>query len=603
MPKAVAGHERTVFGTLSADIRDPQGLWTAAERGGGVYKLSVAGGRSERNLPSPGLFIEVLDDLPACVYMTDADGIVTYANRLTPHLVGREPEIGRDRYTISHRLLDLDGVPVANEDSPTAIALRDGVRIRGVEMLLERSDGTRVPVMPMPTPLFTAEGKVCGSFTLLIDISARKQVEKRLQESDRRDALTGLPNRPALSAYLEHSIAELQGRDEQLLVMRLEVDRLKALNDEYGHAVGDAVLAEASRRLRAACEAEYIGRIGGDEFMIVSRPGHSGNDGYELAARVKAAFAKSFVCGERELNVTVSTGCARYPGDGRDEIRVAAAANAALKRAKAEGPGTMCMFDVAEEEREQERLKFRRDLRAAIEAKEIKPDYQPLFRTDGSVVGFEALARWNDPVRGSVSPIVFITAAEEEPGLIAALDAHILRSACIEAARWTKPLRISVNVSALQFQSGALPAHVEAVLSETGLDPERLELEITESVMVTDADRAMATFAKLRALGVRIALDDFGTGYSSLSYLHRFPLTTLKIDRSFIAKLGVTLESVAITRAVIQLGQALGIEVIAEGVETPEQLDFLIQEGCDLTQGYLLGVPKAASDYAHITGA
>jgi diguanylate cyclase (GGDEF)-like protein len=603
MPKAVAGHNTNVVSAFSADVRMAKGLAMLAEGGVDLAGLTVAADGSGRRLPGASWFIRVLDQLPACVYMTDAQGLVTYANRYATQLVGREPRIGEDRFTIAHRLFTIDGISVPDASSPMAITLRDATPIRGVEMLLERPDGVRVPVMPLPTPLFDADGALCGGFTLLIDISARKQAEQRLAESYRRDSLTGLPNRPALSAHLEECIARARHGGESFLTMRLDLDAFKALNDAYGHSVGDAVLIEAARRLRSALGEVFLARTGGDEFMVVSRSTQSGSEAHLLARQVRSAFDAEFLCGEHSFSISVSTGCARYPQDGDDETRLVAAANAALKLAKAEGPGTMRMFDIAEQAREQERQNFRRDLREAIEAKAITPHYQPLFRADGSIAGFEALARWDDQIRGLVAPAAFIAAAEEEGELIAALDSYILRSACIEAARWTQPLRIAVNVSALEFQSGDLPARVEAVLAETGLDPERLELEITEGVMVTDADRAMATFARLRALGVRIALDDFGTGYSSLSYLHRFPLTTLKIDRSFVAKLGVTLESVAITRAIIQLGHALGIEVVAEGVETPEQLDFLIQEGCDLTQGFLLGRPQKASAYAHVTGA
>jgi EAL domain-containing protein (putative c-di-GMP-specific phosphodiesterase class I) len=259
------------------------------------------------------------------------------------------------------------------------------------------------------------------------------------------------------------------------------------------------------------------------------------------------------------------------------------------------------MFDPSKQALAEEKRLLRTQLRAAIDTGQIKVSYQPLFKADGTIAGFEALARWRHPEKGDISPADFIAEAEAA-GLIAALDSHVLRTACREAASWRNPLSISVNVSPLEFLIGDLPDRVEAVLKETGLDPERLELEITESIMVSDAEKALATLGRLRALGIGIALDDFGTGYSSLSYLHRFPLTTLKIDRSFVAKLGETLESVAITRAVIQLGHALGIRVVAEGVETPEQLDFLIQEDCDLTQGYLLGRPLQAQDYAEAMG-
>jgi diguanylate cyclase (GGDEF)-like protein/PAS domain S-box-containing protein len=568
----------------------------------GLAALVEAGVMVETATRPDGVwFAGVLDQLPAAVYMTNAEGRVTYANRAAAQLAGRDARLGEDLWCVTHQLYTSDGAPLAHGDCPMAVALREQRPVRGVEAVLERPDGTRVPFMPFPTPLFGDDGRLVGGFNLLVDISDRKQAEERLADARQHDALTGLANRLALGAHLASQIAQARDEGAGFVVMRLDLDGFRALNDESGHAVGDAVLIEAARRLRARAGDVFLARIGGDEFMLVSRCGAAEGEAAAMGERVRAAFAPEFRVGDGRHLVSVSAGCARFPQDGEDETRLVACANAALHLAKGEGPGAIRMFDLAEQAREQERLAFRRNLREAIEAGEIKLHYQPLFRADGTAAGFEALARWRDPVRGVVSPATFIPAAEEA-GLIAALDAHVLSSACREAATWAEPLRISVNISAIEFQSGDLVGRVEAVLAETGLDPERLELEITEGVMVTDADRAMATFAKLRALGVRIALDDFGTGYSSLSYLHRFPLTTLKIDRSFVAKLGVTLESVAITRAVIQLGHALGIEVVAEGVETPEQLDFLIQEGCDLTQGFLLGRPLEAQAYREMTG-
>ncbi|CAN7599374.1 EAL domain-containing protein [Bosea sp. LjRoot9] len=602
MSKAVTSPDAAAYRRFSADRQIASGF--AALREGGVDLSQIAPAAAKNNKPThrDAWFEGVLDQLPICVYMTDAEGRVTYANRAAGAFVGREPRIGTDRWCVTHKLFTIEGAPLAPQDGPMAVALRESRPVRGVEAMLERPDGTRTPVLTYPTPLFGDDGALTGGFNLLVDISKRKQAEQKLADTLHHDGLTGLHNRPALSAHLDRRLMQARLAGEGLVVMRMDLDGFKALNDEHGHAVGDAILVEAAQRLRASADDAFLARIGGDEFMLVSGALQTEGEARAQAERVRCAFAEEFFTGGHSFKISVSAGCARFPGDGEDQIRLIAAANAALNLAKSEGSGAMRMFDLAEQAREQERLTFSRHLRQAIERNEIHPHYQPLFRADGSIAGFEALARWKDPVRGIVSPASFIPAAEEG-GLIAKLDAYVLRSACVEAARWTQPLRISVNISALEFQSGELPGRVAAVLAETGLDPERLELEITEGVMVTDADRAMATFGKLRALGVRIALDDFGTGYSSLSYLHRFPLTTLKIDRSFIAKLGVTLESVAITRAVIQLGHALGIEVVAEGVETPEQLDFLIQEGCDLTQGFLLGRPLDASAYAHVTGA
>lgn len=435
MFQAVAGREGADQGFSSGAITLAPGFAPFAEAGIELQALLSApsGGREAVDkVWLAGLF----DQLPAAVYLTDADGRISYFNPAAAAFAGREPRLGVDLWCVTQRLFSQDGEPLAHAEGPMAQALRESRPIRNIELLAERPDGSRIRCLQNPTPLFDRLGRLVGGFNLLFELS------------------------------------------------------------------------------------------------------------------------------------------------GRDEAR---------------------MPDTAEHAADCERLAFRRHLREAIEAGAIRLQYQPQFRANGEVIGFEALARWRDPVRGLVSPAQFIPAAEEG-GLIAALGAHVLRSACREAAGWAKPLRIAVNLSPLEFESDELPGLVEAVLNETGLDPDRLELEITEGVMVTDAVRAMTTLSRLRALGVRIALDDFGTGYSSLSYLHRFPLTTLKIDRSFVATLGVTLEAAAITRAVIQLGHALGIEVIAEGVETPEQLDFLICEGCDLAQGYLLGRPLDAAAYAHLTG-
>ncbi|MGO4666309.1 putative bifunctional diguanylate cyclase/phosphodiesterase [Bosea sp. 2RAB26] len=542
----------------------------------------------------------VLDQLPAAVYVTDADGRLTYFNRAAAEFAGREPRIGADSWCISHRLLTKDGEHLPHDQCPMAIALREGRPIRGVEAQAERPDGSCIPFMPFPTPLFDASGRLVGGFNLLVDISERKYAEKKIAHLSRNDALTGLPNRFALRSYLAERMERAKHEGESFLVMRIDPDRFKCFNEEYGQVTGDSLLIELARRL-GSIEGSFAARIGSDEFVLVSRHSPGGEHGLLQAEQVRFALEADFINGTARHAVSVSMGCARFPEDSDSETGLLDAANAALRLAKTEGRSRVRMFDFAEQERERERLDLRAHLRQAIETGAILLHYQPQFRADGSVVGFEALARWRHPSRGVVSPSLFIPAAEEG-GLIAALGAHVLRAACREAVRWKEPLRISVNISPLEFAADALPGLVEEVLRETGLDPERLELEITEGVMVTDADRAMATLSRLRALGVRIALDDFGTGYSSLSYLHRFPLTTLKIDRSFVATLGVTLEAVAITRAIIQLGHALGIEVVAEGVETPEQLDFLICEGCDSTQGYLLGRPLDAAAYAPLTG-
>lgn len=559
----------------------------------------------EQALPGLGLteaarMAGFLDVLPVCVYLTDSQGFVTYANAAAAALVGRSL-VAEDRWCITHRQFDSDGAAIPHEQGPMAQALSEGRAPGAVETIMERPDGSRVALRQHPTPLVDEAGTLIGGFNVLTDISHSKQIEAKLAASSRSDPLTGLPNRLALGQDLAAHLTASEKSGHGFCLLRLDIEGFKNLGDEHGPACADAVLIEVARRLKAGLPEASIWRSGGDEFAIAARLEPGAQDAAALAEQVLALFASPFRYGGRAVQIGVSGGLARFPDDAADEVRLAAGADIALHLAKNTERGSIRMFDPSSEALAEEKRALRRQLRTAIDTGQIGVFYQPLFRTEGSIAGFEALARWRHPSKGEISPADFIAEAEAA-GLIAALDNHVLRTACREAASWRNPLSISVNVSPLEFLIGDLPERVEAVLRDTGLDPERLELEITESIMVSDAEKALATLGRLRALGVGIALDDFGTGYSSLSYLHRFPLTTLKIDRSFVAKLGETLESVAITRAVIQLGHALGIRVVAEGVETPEQLDFLIVEGCDLAQGYLLGRPRQAHDYAEAMG-
>ncbi|WP_156395891.1 EAL domain-containing protein [Bosea sp. Leaf344] len=550
--------------------------------------------------PDPARLAAVLEALPIGVYLVDRDGFVTYANAAATGLIGR-PVAGA-RWCITDRLFASDGTAIAPGEGPMAQALRGaGAPLEPVETIMEREDGGRVALRQHPTPLFDAAGTLVGGFNLLEDISASKQIEARLALSNRRDGLTGLPNRLALGQDLSAHIQAAEQDGQRFGLLRLDIEGFKSLNDAFGPGCGDAVLVEVARRLKAGLPGAAIWRSGGDEFVVVARLDQERNGATGLAERVVSLFRTPFCHGGRAVPIAISGGLARFPEDAADETRLAAGANQALHLAKTTERGSIRMFDPRKQALAEEQRALRQQLRLAIDTGQIGMVYQPLFAKDGSIAGFEALARWRHPVKGEIAPADFIAEAEAA-GLIASLDNHILRSACREAASWRNRLSISVNISPLEFLTGDLTERVEAVLLETGLDPERLELEITESIMVSDAEKALAALGRLRALGIGIALDDFGTGYSSLSYLHRFPLTTLKIDRSFVARLGETLESVAITRAVIQLGHALGIRVVAEGVETPEQLDFLIQEGCDLTQGYLLGRPGQAQDYAGAMG-
>jgi predicted signal transduction protein with EAL and GGDEF domain len=320
-----------------------------------------------------------------------------------------------------------------------------------------------------------------------------------------------------------------------------------------------------------------------------------------LAERLIAALADEFEIEGNRLRIGLSVGIALYPIDGVDEVSILGNADAALYRAKAEGRGSIRFFEADMDHRLRERRAVLHDLRSAIERSQLMVYYQPQARIDGEIIGFEALARWHHPLRGQVPPSTFIPVAEES-GLILEIGEWMLRAACREAASWPNALRVAINLSAVQFRHGDLAGLVHEVLLETALAPGRLELEITESVLIDDLPRALSMLRRLKALGVRISMDDFGTGYSSLSNLRAFPFDKIKIDRSFISDLERNAQAATIVRAVIALGRGLNLPVVAEGVETRAQLEFLSKEACAEVQGYLLGKPLPIADYAGLVG-
>ena len=357
------------------------------------------------------------------------------------------------------------------------------------------------------------------------------------------------------------------------------------------------MLREVSRRLRDAADANFLARIGGDEFVMIA----PGTNARSLAKRLRAALAEDVLADGQALHIDLSVGVALFPADGRDATTLIGNADAALYRAKRDGRAGVQFFTAKMDQQLRERRALQHDLRSVIELGQLELEYQPQARIGGGLIGFEALARWQHPKRGWIPPSEFIPIAEES-GLIIEMGEWILREACREAATWRQLLQIAVNVSAMQFRRDNLQSMVHSALLETGLAPARLELEITEGVLVENFSRAASVLRGLKALGVRIALDDFGTGYSSLSYLQSFPLDRIKIDRSFIAGLEKTEGSLAIVRAVIGLAHGLGLPVLAEGVETAAQLATLAREACDDAQGYLIGRPRPIAMYANEVG-
>ena len=437
--------------------------------------------------------------------------------------------------------------------------------------------------------------------TVVEDRTHRKRAEAQIAHMAHHDSLTGLPNRAAFNECLASTIEAAANRNEAFALLSLDLDRFKEVNDVFGHAAGDKLLREVTQRLQATIGGAFLARLGGDEFIVIATDGEQPAAAEALADRLVEVMAKEFIIDGQHPRSSMSIGIAIFPTDSADSASLVANADAALYRAKREGCGTFRFFEPAMDKRLRERRALQHDLQSAIERGELVLHYQPQAKIGGEVTGFEALARWHHPSRGIIPPGTFVPLAEES-GLILAMGEWILREACREAASWPKPLHIAINLSPVQFRHGDLPGLVHSVLLETGLAPSRLELEITEGVLIGDFSRAVAILRRLKALGVRIAMDDFGTGYSSLSYLQSFPFDKIKIDQAFISNVERNEQSATIIRAVIGLARGLKLPVVAEGVETQDQLDFLSGENCNEIQGYLIGRPQPIANYSDLVG-
>ena len=436
----------------------------------------------------------------------------------------------------------------------------------------------------------------------------------------RQEPLTGLCNRVGLHDRLDAALAEAARTGAPLAVLMLDLDRFKTVNDTLGHPVGDALLRKVAERLRRATRSgDVVARLGGDEFAILQVDPQVGphvgpqvgpHAGVEqphaaeaLARRLVDLVGRTYVVDGHMLNVGVSVGVAIAPADGQNADDLLKHADLALYRAKAAGRGTYRFFEPAMNAQMQARRGLEIDLRRAMALKQFDLAFQPQIGLEsGEVTGFEALLRWNHPERGSVSPALFIPLAEEI-GIIVGIGEWVLRTACREAARWPQPASIAVNLSPVQFRGGRLVETVVNVLAQTGLDPARLELEITEGALLENTDSVLDVLNGLRALGVKISMDDFGTGYSSLSYLQKFPFDKIKIDQSFVRGMEGNAECGAIVRAIARLGASLGMRTTAEGVETAAQLDAIRAEGCTEVQGYLTGRPMPAAQAAALLSA
>jgi diguanylate cyclase (GGDEF)-like protein/PAS domain S-box-containing protein len=439
-------------------------------------------------------------------------------------------------------------------------------------------------------------GAVIGVIGLVRDITERKTAEQQIEYQAYHDALTGLANRRLFQEHLSLALALAQRRQKFVAVLFLDLDHFKVVNDSLGHSVGDELLRHVTRRLKDCVrDGDTVARVGGDEFTIVIQELSSRDEAEVVAAKVLRAVAEPLEVNGHQLYVTTSIGITVFPEDGEDAEAMLKNADTAMYQAKARGRNT---YQVATRELSrstQERMSLENSLHVALERGELELLYQPQIDVETmTMVGMEALLRWNHPERGVILPEHFIGMAEDR-GLILPIGEWVIREACHEARRFQKRgfpfLRVAVNISPRQFRDPTLLTTVQSAIEQSGIDPRTLELEITENVAMEDADLTMSTLAQFRSSGVTIAIDDFGTGHSSLSYLKRFPIDALKIDKAFVADLPDKFEDAAIVSSVIQLANGLGLRVVAEGVETREQLEFLRENGCREVQGFYFSYP------------
>jgi diguanylate cyclase (GGDEF)-like protein/PAS domain S-box-containing protein len=528
------------------------------------------------------------------VTVIDGDGVVTYQSESISRVFGYDPEYFAGVALIERMLSETVPILTAAIEAVSSTAYATRV----VEMPMLHADGHRCLAEVTLTNLL-ADPSVRGIVLNSRDISERKELEDQLVHEAFHDALTKLANRALFKDRLEVALR----RREDVAILFLDLDGFKEVNDSLGHAAGDVLLMQVAMRLgEAVRDGDTVARFGGDEFAVLIDAVDTPEDADDLAMRIVAALDEQFVIENQEIHVQGSIGIALTGPDARDADQLMRNADLAMYRAKGAGSGQFARYDPQMHSGLVERLQLAADLRRALEnGGELEMHYQPTIELrTGTIVGFEALVRWRHPVRGLISPIDFIPLAEST-GLIRPLGRWVLAESCRQAVEWSmdepdRPMTMAVNVSGRQFDQPDLPAIVAEVLATTGLPAQRLCLEMTESVLMTDTEENLAVLLSLKDIGVGLAIDDFGTGYSSLAYLRRFPVDTLKIDRSFVERLSGATPDAALARTIVQLGQSLGMATVAEGIEQYAQFLALRRMGCDLAQGYYFSRPLPAAE-------
>jgi len=547
-----------------------------------VLGLGVAGVIIDRRMRDQGVQLKAaMDNMRQGLMMFDAEQRLVLFNRRYAEMYRLQPET----IDVGCKIREL-------LERQMQVGTFQGDADRYIADLLQSQDGASVTIeLPDGRTIITRNQRVEGGGFVSTheDITDRIKAEAKIRYMAHHDPLTGLLNRAAFLTQVEKSLVRLRDGNA-FAVLCLDLDRFKSVNDTLGHSIGDALLQTVGRRmLGCARKSDLIARLGGDEFAVLQMDINEPEDAAALAGRIIEAVGQPFDLDGNLASIGVSVGIA-IADEGSQAAQLMADADAALYCAKAERGG-YCFFDAAMNEKLRARRELENDLRKALRQQEFEVYYQPFVSVQGgAIVGCEALLRWHHPQKGLVSPADFIPLAEET-GLITPIGEWVLHQACKDAASWPQPIRVAVNLSAVQFKSRDLVVTIKSALTEAGLPPQRLELEITESALLIDNEATLAVLHRLRTQGIRIAMDDFGTGYSSLSYLRSFPFDKIKIDRSFIRDLGTDDDCVAIVKAVAGLGRGFGIDSTAEGVETQAQLEDIRAEGCTEIQGFFISEP------------
>jgi diguanylate cyclase (GGDEF)-like protein/PAS domain S-box-containing protein len=548
-----------------------------------------------------------LNSIGDAVVSTDVWGSVTYLNAVAEVLTGWPCEEAKCHPLEEvFQVIDADTRETVPNPMKLAIAQNKTVGL-GSNCVLVRRDGVESSIEDSAAPIHDRRGTVTGAVMVFHDVTTARALSCRMAHLAHHDGLTDLPNRVLLDDRLKQAIALASRRKRQLALLFLDIDRFKHINDSLGHAVGDRLLQSVGHRLVSCVRSsDTVSRQGGDEFVILMPDISHSEDAAICGEKIRQAISAPHSIDQHDLHITGSIGIATYPDDGVESETLLQHADFAMYQAKENGRNNVQYFKTEMNTRAVERHSLEGDLREALQRHEFELHYQPkIDLKTGAMIGVEALIRWRHPQRGLVPPVQFIPIAEE-CGLIVEIGRWVLREGCRQAGAWQDaglpPIRLAVNISAVELRAKDFVAGVRAILTDTGLDPQCLEFELTETSLMEASGSTAAVLQALKDVGLRIALDDFGTGYSSLSFLRRFPIDTVKIDRSFVRDMTTDADDASIVRAVIGMGESLHLHVVAEGVETREQLAFLRLHDCPGGQGFYFGRPVVAAEFAEVLG-